>query len=132
MGLQGVKTGESAPWREAWVAGEAQVWGRLAADDGDAVAIDWLHKPYLAERGRAMQTIKGTVLTGGVNQVGRVWHRMFPVVVVGPHPKRTEQKIPVYSDRFLELLTVFPDNSRESELFETFLESSQSLFRRLW
>ena len=132
MGLRGVKVGDCAPWRETWVSGEAQVWGRLASDDGDAVAIDWLHKPYLAEQGRAMQTIKGTSLTGGVNQVGRVWHRMFPVVVVGSHPKKPEQKISVYSDRFLELLTVFPDESRESELFESFLESSQSLFRRLW
>lgn len=132
MGMQGVRTGDGALWREAWMPRAAQVWGRLASDDGDAVAIDWLHKPYLAERGRAIQTIKGTSLTGGVSQVGRVWHRMFPVVTVGVNPRRPEQKIPVYGDRFLELLTVFPDDSRESSQFEAFLEGAQSLFRRLW
>jgi CRISPR-associated protein Cmr6 len=132
MGVQGVAVGGATDWREAWVEDRAQVWGRVADGDGDVVAINWLHHPYVSGKGRRVQSIKQSSVTGKMSQVGRLWHRMFPVVEMGPHPKMPDKKVPIYSGKFLELLTFFPDESEESRQFEDFLNDGGSYFERIW
>ncbi len=36
----------SANWRESWHPKNVEVWGRIAEDKDDSLAIKWLHKAY--------------------------------------------------------------------------------------
>lgn len=130
-------------WREAWHPEKVQVWGRIADEAGDSEAIKWFHLPYQEANRQfqeARQTIKQTSVTGYVGKdretrVGRLWHRMYPLVRKSKDPK-TDRDTFVRSGRYLELLTIFPDDSRESTLFLGFLERESRLneagFKRLW
>ncbi len=89
MRVQNVELNASkfADWRESWHLGRVQVWGQEAQEDCEAIA--WLHGAYqekiagVQERG----SIYESSLTGGVGKIGRLWHRMYPVVRLLP-PKQ--------------------------------------------
>jgi len=85
----------------------------LANNRDECVAIDWLHKRYQQgiSRGETDKSIKRTSVTGELGQIGRLWHRMYP-------PKRLFTKKEgkwksKSTNRFIELLTLFPDESPE-------------------
>lgn len=111
------ESGYLREWREAWHKDKVQVWGRLAIDTNDSRAIKWLHQPY--SHGKS---IKGTSVTGRLGTVGRLWHRMYPLVPAIPDRKA----------RYLELLTVFPKASSDFINFQEFLQSDASGFTKLW
>jgi CRISPR-associated protein Cmr6 len=138
MQLQGCKPNPTrfADWRESWHPDNVQVWGRFAESREDSQAIRWFHdKPYsyryVGEQEVPLK-IKGTSVTGKLNQIGRSWHRMYPVVLKKPDPENAEKFIPRITPAYLELLTVFPDNTSDFDQFLTFLESNQTDFQRLW
>ncbi|NEO54058.1 MAG: RAMP superfamily protein [Okeania sp. SIO3B5] len=126
-----------AEWREAWHPKRVQVWGRLATEAEDCEAVRWLHEPYRQKLGRHIQegSIYQSSVTGFVGretQIGRLWHRMYPVVGLKKNPDNPNKPIIGKSRKFLELLTLFPDDSEEFEDFLHFLESEQKMFQLLW
>ncbi len=140
MQLQGItpNPAQKAPWREAWHHDTVQVWGREADSTEDSQAIFWLHQPYQDEiRGiQPSGSIYRSSLTGQMGQIGRLWHRMYPVVKLVRNPQDPNGKpIPRTTPKYLEFLTLFPDNSTESRQFLQFLNSQQNhpnSFQRLW
>ena len=115
-------------WREAWHPNNVKVWGRIAEDDEDSVAIRWLHEPYQKfDRYLKLQTqsIKNTSVTGSLGQIGRLWHRIYPVVKTKPEPGRNPRIA-----RRLELLVIFRDDSDDYEDFIDFLEREQQKAKR--
>lgn len=114
-------------WKEAWCKGNVQVWGRIAEDDDDSLAINWFHRqnqqPY----------IKQSDLTGSMNRIGRIWHRLYPRYL----PPASERATPEKTDQLVELLTIFPNRSGNQEEvqkttdFLRFLDQSTS-FKQLW
>ncbi|NER48732.1 MAG: hypothetical protein F6J92_18950 [Symploca sp. SIO1A3] len=97
-------------WREAWHPGNVQVWGRITRNQSDSEAVRWFHGPYRGEK-----SIKGTELTGRLNRIGRIWHRMYPRYIT------TEDGTPQATGEYVELLTIFPDNSNNTQEFLKFL-----------
>jgi CRISPR-associated protein Cmr6 len=91
-------------WREAWHPSKVQVWGRTARN-GQSVAVRWFHDEAI---------LKGTDLAGKMGQIGRIWHRMYPV-----------------KDGYIELLTIFSDGSKKSNNFLDFLRD-ESEFTLIW
>ncbi|NEO29817.1 MAG: RAMP superfamily protein [Symploca sp. SIO3C6] len=144
MNLQGVEYNPElhATWREIWHPDNVQVWGRIAEDQHDCLGIQWFHQPYqLRERilEQPELSIKRSSLTGSISQVGRIWHRMYPLVMVVPNPQDPKGKKRVRkTPRYLELLTIFPDSFPECQDFLDFLAqkaeitSSHNPFQRLW
>jgi CRISPR-associated protein Cmr6 len=139
MKLRGVNSeiGSYTDWREAWHPSRVRIFGRIAKNRDDCAAIDWLHEPYQRRISSSdkEKTIKATSVTGKVgkvSQIGRLWHRMYPPNIVliqkNPNEKRKIEK----TNRFLELLTFFPDDSQESSEFLKFLGSSPEGFKQLW
>lgn len=114
-------------WRETWHPNKVQVWGRIARDKGDSQAIQWFHGNYFAG-----QSIKNSELTGWAakkgfdSQVGRIWHRMYPRYV-----KTKSGNLIRLKDEYIELLTIFPDDSEDTQQFLDFLDS-RSKFNLLW
>lgn len=96
-------------WREAWHPSKVQIWGRVT-DKKESAAIRWFHRNY-----QDAKTIKESILTGKINKIGRIWHRMYPV-----------------ENHFVELLTIFPDNSQQTRDFLDFLGSDHSKFKLIW
>lgn len=131
-----------AEWREAWHPDNVQVWGRFSQGREDCKAVKWLHAPYQTfDRylGHQTRTIKQTSVTGSINQIGRLWHRMYPVVRVKKtmeNGKQEKRAIPTIN--FMELLTIFPEYSQDCNNFLQFLhEESESnsksdSFQKLW
>lgn len=122
-----------ADWRESWHPSRVQVWGRIAQTRDECTAIDWLHKPYQKAilRGEKDQTIKATSVTGKLGEIGCIWHRMYPpkVQVVTQEGKPKQKS----TNRFLELLTIFPDGSQESDDFLAFMKTQpDDGFKLLW
>jgi CRISPR-associated protein Cmr6 len=138
MQLQGVEVNAYATgWREAWHPDNVQVWGRLAEDSDDCEAVRWFHGPYRQAIRQARipeGSIYKTSVTGAVNQVGRLWHRMYPVVRLVKDPQNPNAKKPLAKPtrQCLELLTFFPNGTPESNVFLEFLEREQRKFDRLW
>ncbi len=95
-------------WREAFHPTKVQVWGRATAKKSHAVP--WFHGNYQDQK-----KICKSVLTGSMGKIGRIWHRMYPV-----------------ENRFIELLTIFPDESNQTRDFLSFLDSDSSGFSKLW
>lgn len=114
-------------WRETWHPNNAQVWGRIAQDQADSQAVQWFHGNYFAQ-----QSIKNSELTGWAakkgfdSQVGRIWHRMYPRYV-----KNKAGKLIRFRDEYIELLTIFFDESEKTQQFLSFLDG-QSQFNLLW
>jgi len=121
-----------ADWREAWHPSRVQVWGRIARTRDECAAISWLHEPYQRgiSRGERNKSIKATSLTGKIGQIGRLWHRMYsPKVIVIKQEGKPQVKS---TNRFIELLTIFPDDSQESLDFLEFLNNKPDGFELLW
>jgi len=137
MELQGIKPNNNslADWREAWHSNHVQVWGRLAEGAEDCVAVKWLHQPYQRANpkfGEAELSIKQSSVTGKIGQIGRLWHRMYPVVKMVDDPNNPGRRQPRVMPSYLELLTIFPDDSDKCDDFLDFLDSQPEGFRRLW
>jgi CRISPR-associated protein Cmr6 len=126
---------QSTDWRESWHPSTVQVWGRFAESREDSAAVHWLHQPYSYRYQGKKEVpifIKGTSVTGKLNQIGRLWHRMYPIVLTKPDPDNPEKRIPKPTPGYLELLTVFPDDTPDFDQFLAFLESDQTDFQCLW
>jgi len=107
-------------WRESWHPylprhpqdGGVLVYGR-EANTSTSKAISWFHK-----EGKDAKALKSNpILSGQLNQIGRIWHRMYPIEDKG----------------YLEFLTIFPDNSATHKISKTarfleFLNSENSGF----
>ncbi|MEM9542317.1 MAG: hypothetical protein AAGA60_22845 [Cyanobacteria bacterium P01_E01_bin.42] len=91
------KIREPAVWREAWRGDRVQVWGCLVPSLADSRAVRWLHGPYRGEN-----EIKKSELTGKLNQIGRLWHRLYPRYLEKDGALRA-------TGEYVELLTLFPD-----------------------
>ncbi|MBW4482996.1 MAG: RAMP superfamily protein [Tildeniella torsiva UHER 1998/13D] len=129
----------AATWREAWHPDKVQVWGRLAAHEDDSIAIHWLHGPYRRanrDLGLSEGTIKNTSVTGQMGKIGRLWHRMYPIVQLKKRkddPTGKPFAITPAKGQYLELLTLFPDQSSvECRQFLKFLQNEQPDFVQLW
>jgi CRISPR-associated protein Cmr6 len=125
----------SADWRESWHPENVQVWGRMAKSQEDSEAIRWFHgayQPAITAGQRDGSIYKLAVLTGKVGQVGRLWHRMYPLVRLLNDPENPQRPKPSVTSKYLELLTIFPDDSRETQLFLEFLATQPFGFERLW
>jgi len=110
-----------SPWRESFHPQKVQVWGRIAQDEDDSLAVHWFHGNY-----RGPDSIKGSQLTGKMGRIGRTWHRMYPRYI-----KTTEGEIRRKGREYVELLTIFPDSRDENtQKFLQFLPNSQ--FAKLW
>lgn len=135
MQLQGIPAqGYAQQWREAWHPSKVQVWGRVADDLEDSQAIRWFHGPYRREQQgiHAEGSIYKSAFVGKIGQVGRIWHRMYPLVALRPDPQNSDRKIAKSTPRFLELLTLFPDGSQPCEDFLDFLDTEPDGFQLLW
>jgi len=137
MRLQGVTPQPSLwaqGWREAWHPENVQVWGREASDADSSEAIRWFHGAYReAIRGVESEgSIYKSAFAGKVSQVGRLWHRMHPIVRLLKNPEDSRKPIVKRTFNYLELLTVFPDDSPESQKFLDFLNTHPYGFEQLW
>jgi CRISPR-associated protein Cmr6 len=137
MQIQGIvpRTSLQTDWRESWHLDNVQIWGRLAEDRNNSLAIQWLHREYSYDykSGREVPiSIKGTSVTGKLNQIGRLWHRMYPVVSRKPDPDNDGKFLPKPTPNYLELLTIFPDETQDFNRFLEFLSHERSGFQRLW
>ncbi len=124
-----------ADWREAWHPKRVQIWGREADDRDDSEAIVWFHRDRQDGSLTQPPIIKRSSLTGEMGKIGRLWHRMYPVVRVPPPKVPGEKPMPRVTPKFLELLTIFPDDSQESAQFLRFLQEQEGSLRgfgRLW
>lgn len=75
--------GKPADWREVIHPERMRIWTRVASDASDSAAIEWFHwSPGSGGHDHAgdPRELKTTVLAGRVNQVGRIWHRLLPLV----------------------------------------------------
>jgi CRISPR-associated protein Cmr6 len=75
-------SGEPAPWREVIHSQRMRIWTREASDPLDARAIEWFHWEArgVGDQQPDPRDLKRTDLAGRVNQVGRIWNRMLPIV----------------------------------------------------
>jgi CRISPR-associated protein Cmr6 len=104
-------------WREAWHPNKVQVWGRFA-ENGNSQAVQWFHET---------NRLKGSSLAGKMGQIGRTWHRMYPRYVI------QDGKLTCLENEYVELLTIFPDESdNKSQQFMDFLSTENSEFKRIW
>lgn len=131
-----------ANWREVWHPDKSLVWGRkagikesLTPAKDDCRAIYWLHEPYSYDYRNSREvplTIKGTSVVGSLNQIGRLWHRMYPIVIPRHDPEDSSRLIPKITAFSIELLTLFPDQSNDFERFLDYLDSDRSGFQLVW
>lgn len=121
-------------WREAWHPSNVQVWGRLADNSDDSAAARWFHQSYQPEiKGvQAEGSIYKSPVTGKIGQISLIWHRMYPVVLLKKDPENPKKPIVRPTPRYLEFITVFPDNSDESNDFLKFLNTNPEGFEQLW
>jgi CRISPR-associated protein Cmr6 len=83
LALTGINPTGSAPWREVIQPQRMRIWTRRANDPLDAEAINWFHSSPGRDgqdRDTDSRDLKGTDLAGRVNQVGRIWNRLLPLI----------------------------------------------------
>jgi CRISPR-associated protein Cmr6 len=121
-------------WREAWHPSKVQVWGRIANDREDSMAIRWFHGLYQKEiKGiQPLGSIYNTDFRGKIGKVGRIWHRMYPLLIFKKDEQNPKKPIITNSPHYLELITIFPDNSETSNDFLDFLATNPEDFQLLW
>ncbi|MEA5551634.1 hypothetical protein VB713_11695 [Anabaena cylindrica UHCC 0172] len=108
-------------WRESFHPEKVQIWGRIAENEDDSLAIEWFHGNY-----NKTQSIKNSKLTGKMGNIGRIYHRMYP-----HHIKTSEGEIKRRGREYIELLTIFPDKEDQiTREFLTFLPTTE--FQKLW
>lgn len=141
MKIQGVNPNpqQSSRWREAWHPDHVQVWGRKADNAEDSEAVHWLHGPYQPAIPNARipeGSIYRSSMAGQVGQIGRLWHRMYPVVRLVKDPANPNGKpLAKPTHEYFELLTLFPDDSQSASDLLNFLEAQQGRsmgFQKLW
>lgn len=113
--------------RESWRKDNVQVWGRLAEDEEDSLAIEWFHDPGFS--------IKQSELTGKMGKVGRIWHRMYPRFRKIQNSEGNTSWKP--TSQYAELLTIFPsgiEDKQEQEKVKKFLKflEQETEFKKLW
>ncbi|MBD2603386.1 hypothetical protein H6G81_02285 [Scytonema hofmannii FACHB-248] len=108
-------------WREVWHPQKVEVWARIAEDITDSEAVKWFHGNY-----EETNSIKSSVLTGKMSQIGRIWHRMYPRYI-----KPQDGDIKRKGQEFIEILTIFPDNSDKTCDFLDFLDTDSN-FTQVW
>ncbi len=113
------QNGDIVHWREAWYSPKVQVWACFA-ENGESQSILWFHDAYQGEN-----TIKKSLLAGSMGNTGRIWHRMYPRFVTN------DKKEIVRGDGYVELLTIFPDESLETKQFLNFLRDDSG-FTKIW
>lgn len=119
--------------RESWCKENVEVWGRIAKNAGDSLAIAWFHKPY-----QGGKSIKHSELTGWSSlndrhpktKIGRIWHRMYP-----RYQKQDGDVKP--TREYIELLTIFPNRDGDAEEVQKTKDFLQFLdqeteFQQLW
>lgn len=115
--------------REAWQKNNVQVWGRLADDERDSLAINWLHQNY-----KQGKNIKASELTGKMGQIGRLWHRMYPRFRLLKNSEGKEIWKP--TGQYIELLTIFPNvtGAEQKRVAQEFLQflAQETDFEQLW
>lgn len=136
MQLQGITPNikQKVTWHEAWHPANVQVWGRLAEDVDDSIAVRWFHEPQYQKTfftSHRRVSIYKSSLNGLTAQSNRVWHRMYPVVHLVKAPDNPDKPLPRKTRNYLELVTFFPDESLESTEFFNLL-SEESRFQKLW
>jgi len=111
-------------WRESFHPQNVQIWGRIAEDKDDSLAVHWFHGNY-----QGNQSIKGSTLTGRMGNIGRIYHRMYP-----HHYRKTVDGNIVRRKSYVELLTIFPGANppEQTRQFLAFLGTPASNFQRLW
>ncbi len=121
-------------WRESWHPSNVQVWGRIAEDFEDSVAVHWFHQPYQRrmQNSQSEQTIYKTHITGKIGQISLIWHRMYPEIKLFKNPEDSKKSIVKKTPKFLEFITLFPDDSPEFKNFLKFLEGNPENFQKLW
>lgn len=116
-------------WREAWYpqrqnSGGVQVWARIAKSPKHSLAVKWLH-----QLGNQPQDLKQTSLGGGMGETGRIWHRMYPQYSINQQGDLQNTK------QYVEILTIFPDDSVNCKKFIKYLIDQQSTlgqFQKVW
>jgi CRISPR-associated protein Cmr6 len=103
-------------WREAFYQNNVQVWARFATDESDCHGIKFFHCNY-----KTGKSIYKSSLTGTLTQIGRIWHRMYPVQ---PSDKGNKNK-------YVEILTIFPNREKLTQDFLDYLEK-ESNFKKIW
>jgi len=119
--------------RESWCKGNVEVWGRIAKNAGDSLAVAWFHQPY-----QGAQSIKHSELTGWSSmndrwpktKIGRIWHRMYPRYL----KQNDDLKV---TREYIELLTIFPNRDGDEEEVKKTADFLQFLdqktdFQQLW
>ena len=132
MELQQVSTAPPVVlWRETWHPSNVQVWGRIAIDINNSRAIKWFHQPYIDSG-----TIYKSSLTGKMGQVGKIWHRMYPVIQLDEDRDNPDVSKVIRQKEFIELLTIFSDPTSQSQQFLDFLKEQHQKddknFKKLW
>jgi CRISPR-associated protein Cmr6 len=102
--LQGLEQKNPTLWRESWHPDNVQVWARIAENEDDSIAIKWFHGSYSNTK-----TIKKSKLTGKMGEVGRMWHRMYPVITFQKNEADPSKPEVIRQPKFIEILTIFPD-----------------------
>uniref|UniRef100_B8HYU5 RAMP superfamily protein n=1 Tax=Cyanothece sp. (strain PCC 7425 / ATCC 29141) TaxID=395961 RepID=B8HYU5_CYAP4 len=122
------------PWREVWHPSNVQVWGREATDAESSEAIRWFHSAYRQAIPKVCSegSIYKSDFVGRVSQVGKLWHRMYPVVILIKNPDDPQKPTVRKTAKYLELLTLFPDGSDTANAFLDFLETKPFGFEQLW
>ncbi|MBW4507988.1 MAG: hypothetical protein KME64_15965 [Scytonematopsis contorta HA4267-MV1] len=105
-------------WREVWHPSKVQVFAKIVKQ---SEAVHWFHGEYLKNK-----SIKQTNLTGKISQVGRIWHRMYPRYVIN------KDRNIIHIGGYIELLTIFPDDSPTTQDFLTFLNTDSSGFIKVF
>ncbi len=135
--LRGGQLQPNAPadWREIWHPWNVEVWVRIAVDRDDSRVIPWLHGPYRKAYPKARIFKEGSIyqssLTGQMGQIGRLWHRMYPIVRMERDRENPDRPEPNVMRNYLEILTIFPDQAPETQEFLDYLEDHQE-FTCVW
>jgi len=139
MRLRGVEPtldNYASHWREAWHPNNVQFWGRVAEEAEDCQAVEWLHRPYrpAISRGDTPGTIYQSFVTGKIGQIGRLWHRMYPVVRLLKSRNDPNEIIAKPTSQYFEFLTFFPSANpdQQEQQFRNFLELEQDMFQKMW
>ncbi|WP_232228489.1 hypothetical protein [Lyngbya sp. PCC 8106] len=106
-------------WREVWHPEKVEVWGRIAENNKSSKAIHWFHGSYSGS-----QSIKQTSLTGKLNKIGCIWHRMYPRYV-----KTKAGELKQKRQEYVELLTIFPDESASTKTFLEYLHTTNEFIK---
>ena len=110
-----------ASWRESWYSPKVEVWGRFA-ENGKSKAIHWFHGNY-----DGTDSIKNPhSLSGSMNNTGRIWHRMYPKYIINSNNQI------VRGEGYVELLTIFKEESSDKEFLNFLANRNNSGFEKIW